>query len=454
MIIKGSSRGATTTDIQKLATHLMSNENEDVCILEFSGVTDTSLASALMEMRTLSLASRTKRSIYHASINLDRNEAPDISDQRWLEAADELQHRLGLDGHSRVVVRHRKIGRDHLHIAFCRVHPESLKAGRDGHNYRIHEQTSRCLEARWHLRPVVGVHTRRPGTPRPVARATHDDWQAAERTGIRVDDVAAILATSWAATRDGRSFAKAIEARGLVLARGRRGIVVVDSAGTPHSLPRRLHLKAADVQGRLRDIDQSRLPTVENIQKSRIAPKPKLKRKDIDMEQAQAFRASPGPSKRQQKSKSVTDREHYWKSLSFVPEFKFGAITIIMTNGTRLFDRGDEIALFRNGDPSDDEIKMMVTAGKERGWTAIRFSGGSPEFQRRARLEALRQGYRAEDISLECEDSISRPMAVSGPLPDHIRRTLAPPTPPVPDIPANQPSQQAPTPEPTTELRP
>ncbi|MEI7607538.1 MAG: relaxase/mobilization nuclease domain-containing protein [Rhodospirillaceae bacterium] len=450
MIIKGSARGATTTDIEKLAKHLLSAENEDVSILEFSGVTDTSLASALLEMRTLSLASRTMRSIYHASINLDRNEAPAITDQRWLEAADELQHRLGLDGHARVVVRHRKKNRDHVHIAFCRVHPETLKAGRDGHNYRVHEQTSRCLEARWHLRPVVGVHTRRPGTPRPVARATHDDWQAAERTGIRVDDVAAILSASWAATKDGRTFLKAIEARGLILARGRRGIVVVDSAGTPHSLPRRLHLKAADVQSRLRDIDQSRLPTVENIQKSRIAPKPKLKGNDIAMDTTQAFRASPGPSKRQRKSQSMAERENYWKSLGFTPELKFGALTVIFPNGTRLFDRGDEIALFRNGDPTDDEIKMMVAAGKSRGWTAIRLSGGTPEFQRRARLEALRQGYRAEDISLECEDSQSRPLSAAGPMPDHIRRTLAPPTPPVP---ADTPPQPAPAPETTPEPR-
>ena len=260
--------------------------------------------------------------------------------------------------------------------------------------------------------------------------------------------MAAILSASWAATKDGRSFSKAIEARGLILARGRRGIVVVDSAGTPHSIHRRLHLKAADVQGRLRDIDQSRLPTVENIQKSRTTRTQKLKRIDTDMEQAQAFRVTSGPSKRKRKTATVSEHASYWKSLGLVPEFKFGAITITLSNGTRLFDRGDEIALFRNGDPTDDEIKMMVTAGKARGWTAVRFSGGSPEFQRRARLEALRQGYRAEDISLECEDSISRPMAVSGPLPEHIRRTLAPPAPPVPADPPPQP------PEPTTELRP
>ena len=68
MIIKGSARGATAADVDKLAKHLLSGENEDVSILEFSGVSDTSLASALLEMRTLSLASRTMRSIYHASI--------------------------------------------------------------------------------------------------------------------------------------------------------------------------------------------------------------------------------------------------------------------------------------------------------------------------------------------------------------------------------------------------
>jgi hypothetical protein len=67
----------------------------------------------------------------------------------------------------------------------------------------------------------------------------------------------------------------------------------------------------------------------------------------------------------------------------------------------------------------------MVSAGKARGWESIRFSGGSPEFQRRARLEALRQGYDISQISLECEDGTPK---VASMMPDHIKRLVAPPS--------------------------
>lgn len=112
--------------------------------------------------------------------------------------------------HQRVVVAHVKNGRGHVHVVFNRVQPVTLRAAKDSWSYRIHEQVARDLEQRFSLRPVTGVHTRPAGTPRPVALANHRDTQAAQRTGIPVQEVAAALRAAWADTGGGIAFDEAI----------------------------------------------------------------------------------------------------------------------------------------------------------------------------------------------------------------------------------------------------
>ena len=424
MIIKGSARGQSASDTLSLARHLLAQENEEVELLQLCGVVAPSLPAALEEMRLVTLGTRARRGLYHASISLDRDEAPGMGNARWLQAADELEQRLGMAGHQRAVVRHIKRGREHIHVVWCRVHPETLKLARDSQNYRKHEECSRALEARWGLRQVVGTHTRTPGTSRPVAIGTHGDWQAQERTGIAVNDVAAALQEAWSKTSTGQAFATAIAREGFRLARGRRGVVLVDEAGTPHSIPRRLQLKAAVVRTRLTDIDEAKLPSVEQL-------KP---RRRNTMTTTNTRRTAFGAANAQpRRGRRPADRNpltpDYWRQLGFEVDETGEALLIKLPGGTMLEDRGDHVTLVRDGEPTADEIAMMVAAGKARGWESIRFFGGSPDFQRRARIEALRQGYRLDQISLECEDGAPMPMAAA-PMPEHIRRQLAPPVEP------------------------
>lgn len=133
----------------------------------------------------------------------------------------------------------------------------------------------------------------------------------------------------------------------------------------------------------------------------------------------------------------------YWTGLGYEVEATFPDYLVIRLSPTStLEDRGDRLTLNCPGEPSDSDIRLMVQAGKDKGWTGIRFSGGSSEFQKRARLEALRQGYSMDQISLECEDGKPKPLA-SAPMPDHIRRQLQPPADPAPALPA---PEQIPTP--------
>lgn len=426
MIIKGSTRGQSSRDAAALARHLLAVENEEVAILQLRGVVSTRLPDTLEEMRLLTLGTRARRGLYHASINLDRDEAPELGTARWLEAADELERRLGMQDHQRAVVRHVKRGRAHVHIVWCRAHPVTLTVARDSQNYRKHEECARALESRWSLRPVVGVHTRPSGTPRPVALATHGDWQAQERTGIAVANVTVALQEAWASTRGGQAFAAAIRREGLSLARGQRGIVAVDGAGTPHSLPRRLRLTAAEVRRRLADIDIDALPAVEDIQQAAKRPK---SRGGKNM--TRAFGACEPRRQRGGLPPAKTLWPDYWRQLGFEVEETGEALRVTLPDGAELQDRGDRLTLMRQGEPTNEEIRLMVAAGRARGWESIRFFGGSPEFQRRARIEALRQGYRLDQISLECEDGSPQPLSASMPMPEHIRRRLAPPEEPV-----------------------
>lgn len=103
-------------------------------------------------------------------------------------------------------------------------------------------------------------------------------------------------------------------------------------------------------------------------------------------------------------------------------------------------DRSDQMLFHIT--PAPEDTAVMVAAARARGWKEIHFCGGTPEWQRAARLEALKQGFPLDAITLECE--ANQPPVAALPMPEHIRRRLQP-TPP-----KHQPAPAAPAPtEPT-----
>jgi hypothetical protein len=100
---------------------------------------------------------------------------------------------------------------------------------------------------------------------------------------------------------------------------------------------------------------------------------------------------------------------------------------VTLAAGAKLIARGDSLSLIKDSEPSAEETRLMVAAGKARGWESIRFSGGTPAWQRMAKLEALRQGYPEGMISLECEDR--KPPVVTMTMPEQLRRRLKIPAP-------------------------
>ncbi len=264
MIIKGQSRARA----RQLATHLLrADQNESIGLHECRGTIAQDVAGALIEMETRGRAARSERPLYHASISPEA--ATPLTEDQIGQAVDLLEERLGFHGQPRVVVLHRKKGREHVHVVWSRIDVDRGTAIADSWNYRLHEKAARELEALFGHRPVQGSQGRRR---RRGSRRTVQDHELrqAERSGIPIGLVSGELTALWRGARDGAEFRRTLEGAGYILARGdRRVFVVIDRSGGVHSLARRIEgVDAAMLRERLRDLSLNQLPSVAEARAS------------------------------------------------------------------------------------------------------------------------------------------------------------------------------------------
>ncbi len=258
VIINGNSR----QNFRFFARHLMrTDQNQRVEIKEMRGVFGSSLLEALREMDAVASGSRTENFMYHANLNPGGDEQ--LTEQQWQDAVDRLERNLGLEGHARVVVEHEKDGRTHQHVIWNRIDPDTMTAASDSFNYRRHEQTAREIEEAFGLAHVDSVLVKDRDTPRPERRPKDYETFRAQTTKIDPKAVQAELTALWQEADSGLAFKAALEEAGYILARGdRRDFVVIDPAGSDHSITRRTGAKAAEVRSRLVDVDREALPSV------------------------------------------------------------------------------------------------------------------------------------------------------------------------------------------------
>ena len=266
MNIKGKSRAGG----RELADHLLNAEkNEKVTVVGVKGTVAQDLHGAFAEMEAIASGTRCKLPLYHAKISPDPKE-PRLTPEQWDRAVQALAKELGMEDHAYAFVLHQKYGkrtpdilREHGHVVFNRIDPDTMLAAHDGHNYRKHELVARDLEREFGHARIQGAHVERNGQPRP--ERTPPDWsmQQAAKSGIDPRDVAGTVKQLWNETQSAGRFAAALPAEGLTLAVGKRDLVVLDAAGDVHTLARCLNLKVADIRERMADIDRSKLPTVE-----------------------------------------------------------------------------------------------------------------------------------------------------------------------------------------------
>src|SRR5580704_17367983 len=260
MIIKGKSRAGP----QQLATHLGNAEkNERVSLIETRGTIAQDLRGALVEMDTYAIGTKCERSLYHAAIS---PEPPHVlKPAQRNEAIDALEKRLELDGHSRVVVMHEKLGRQHIHVVWSRIDLQKMRSVSDSHNYRKHEEVARDLERRFGHDRVQGAHHERDGVERPDRTPSRAELRQEERTGITGKRVMEEVTAAFRASDGPEAFRAALEEKGYVLAPGdRRDFVIVDRAGVIHSLARRNDgMKAADLREFMTGVNLESVPSIE-----------------------------------------------------------------------------------------------------------------------------------------------------------------------------------------------
>jgi hypothetical protein len=266
MIIKGQARGRG----RQLAAHLLrSDQNERIQLHECRYTVAQDVRGALDELEALGAASRCKRPLYHASISPAADRP--LNSEQLIFAVDALEAKLGLKDQPRVVVIHRKSGREHVHVAWSRIEVERGRAISDSWNYRTHEEVARELERKFGHEPVIGAFTRPEAQPRPRRTPKTYEMQQAARSGVKPDDVRAELTALWRSSQTGAEFQAALNQAGYLLARGdHRVFVVLDRAGEAHSLTRRIDgAKAKDIRAKLADLNLGEMPSVSQAREFR-----------------------------------------------------------------------------------------------------------------------------------------------------------------------------------------
>ena len=266
MIVEGRTAGS----VGFWSSHLLREDtNARAEVMEIRGLVAEDLPNALREMQAVASGSRCGGNFMY-SANINPRDYERLTPEQWIEAVDTLERNLGLEGHQRVVVEHEKEGRTHRHVIWNRVDVDTMRVADLHWNYRTNSATARELEAKFELTPTPTPDFSQP-RPRAVELWEH---RAAERSGIPVEDVKRDLTEAWKQSDSGQGFAAAVEAQGYTLARGdRRDFVVLDAHGEVHSIARRIDgVKAADVRGKMADLDPALLPSVAEARAEIRAP--------------------------------------------------------------------------------------------------------------------------------------------------------------------------------------
>lgn len=244
MILKGSQRGGA----KQLGRHLLNRaDNEHVEVHEVRGFMADDLLGALQEAEAVSRGTRCKQPLFSVSLNPPETESVRVDVFEGALAA--IEERNGLTGQPRVVVFHEKEGRRHCHAVWSRIDAETMTARNlPFFKTRLREVSKQLyLENGWQMpRGFIDSAAR---DPRNFSLA---EWQQAKRTGHNARDLKAMIQECWAVSDNRASFAKALEERGLYLAKGdRRAHVALTYDGEVVSVPRMIGKKAKEVAARL-----------------------------------------------------------------------------------------------------------------------------------------------------------------------------------------------------------
>ncbi|MEM1151470.1 MAG: relaxase/mobilization nuclease domain-containing protein [Pseudomonadota bacterium] len=246
MILVGSQRGSGL----KLAAHLTNDrDNDHVELHGLRGFTSETLRGALQEAEAIAKGTQCKQPFFSLSFNPPEMERASGAD--FEAAIDEAEARLGLKDQPRAIIFHEKNGRRHAHAVWSRIDVHEMKAiNLPFFKSRLKDLSKDLfLEHNWRLPDGLRDHGNRD--PRNFTLA---EWQQAKRAGKDARAIKRVFQEAWQYSDSAAGFARALEEKGYILARGdRRGFVALDPQGEVYAVPKWAGLKTKQVRARLGD---------------------------------------------------------------------------------------------------------------------------------------------------------------------------------------------------------
>jgi hypothetical protein len=244
-------------------------ENERAELKQIRGLKADSLEDALLEMqREAAVRPRLKNFMYHADFNPRPNER--FVEEDWERAFEIFEKQRGIpEGTPRVVYEHEKEGRIHRHVIWARLNPETMRAFPDGLDWKVAHTAAREIEKELGLQKTIGPLDREPGTPRPPRAPEAWEMYRAMKTGIDPRDITAEVTALYKQSQNGQELNAALKLHGYELVTGRRGLLILDSAGKEHSLAKRIEgVNTAEINTFMRDLNRTTLPTLEQAKET------------------------------------------------------------------------------------------------------------------------------------------------------------------------------------------
>ena len=261
MIIKGSKRGGG----QALAAHLCNDrDNDHVEVAEVQGTLAQDLHGAFYEVELAAEGTRAKQAFF--SVQVSPPPELESNTQAYLDVADRIEAKCGLEGQPRALVFHEKEGRRHAHMVWSRIDTENAKAidlpffGRKLRDVAIEVSQAYGVEL------LPGYQDR---LKKDVGNYDRPAWQQAKRIDEDPRDLKRLITQAYQGADSLKALQGALADQGLQLANGRRPFVVVHHSGETLSLARTAGVRAAEVRKKLGD--GTSLKSVEQVQKGLTA---------------------------------------------------------------------------------------------------------------------------------------------------------------------------------------
>ncbi len=264
MLIFGGSVG----DWREKAAYAQDKADNDFAAIRdirCEGIDDVPTAMAFMA--ALAGDTKCKEFLYHATVNLFRCER--LTRDQWFKVIDELEKRLGLEGHYRIAFEHIKKDRQHYHIYWLRLPPgNSGPAVNMGNDYSVHRSTTVHFEKEFGLKPAPRKEKNKPSHKRQEINERN------AKTRIDPDAVSKVVTRIYHGSKTSKEFVQSLSKAGYTLTCGKQNkLVLVDQKGGYHGLMRRIDgVKICDMRQKFPELETMTLPSLSSVLKTRRPP--------------------------------------------------------------------------------------------------------------------------------------------------------------------------------------